>query len=154
MTDHKKVSIPMKVIEVDELMVPIIQWLNASPNILTFSCCQGDATGERVRDQPDLGNLWKDVKKVLKEVSEMSDGREHITPLIENLKVLADELPLVIFHCTEQETLRKVAYATQYVANITIDIYSGSLRYYIRFHSREALETFTERLKRENLDLR
>lgn len=42
MNDHPCKKIAIKSAEVDELMVPLINWLNAFESIYTTFCCQGD----------------------------------------------------------------------------------------------------------------
>jgi len=39
---HKTRRIPLKMIEVDLLIIPIVDWLNSFPGIFTLHSCQGD----------------------------------------------------------------------------------------------------------------
>lgn len=39
-TNHKTVKIPLKIIEVDEKIAPIVQWLNSYEGITTLFSCE------------------------------------------------------------------------------------------------------------------
>lgn len=41
---HKTQKIAIKMVEVDEKMVPVINWLNSFEGIYTRWCCEGDIT--------------------------------------------------------------------------------------------------------------
>lgn len=45
-TNHKTVNIPLKTIEVDEGIVPVVNWLNGMNGVFTMYSCQGQGPNE------------------------------------------------------------------------------------------------------------
>jgi tRNA(Phe) wybutosine-synthesizing methylase Tyw3 len=44
-SDHPTKTIAIKKASVDEMMIPLINWLNSYESIYTTYCCQGDKLG-------------------------------------------------------------------------------------------------------------
>jgi hypothetical protein len=44
---HKTLKMPLKMIEVDEKIAPVVRWLNSYPSVHTLFSCQGSAKDKR-----------------------------------------------------------------------------------------------------------
>lgn len=66
---HKTKKIAIKTAEVDEKIIPIIEWLNSFKSVRTLFCCQGDVKNRKgsnlpyilfvCEDKEDLANILK-----------------------------------------------------------------------------------------------
>ena len=54
--EHKTVDLPIKTAKVDELMIPVLNWLNSFADVQTRSCCEGYDEGE-LPDEPDENGI-------------------------------------------------------------------------------------------------
>ncbi len=50
---HKTKRIVIKKADVDELIIPVIEWLNDYSGVITFFSCQGEPTDDLVTDRVD-----------------------------------------------------------------------------------------------------
>jgi tRNA(Phe) wybutosine-synthesizing methylase Tyw3 len=50
--DHPCRRITIKEADVDELMIPLIKWLNSYESVVTFFCCQGEKNSTDSYDRP------------------------------------------------------------------------------------------------------
>jgi len=46
---HKTLKMPLKMIEVDVKIAPVVRWLNSYPSVHTLFSCQGSAKNKRPR---------------------------------------------------------------------------------------------------------
>ena len=117
-TNHKTESIPQRIIDVDEGMIALVQWLNSLDGVNTSYCCQGEYS------YPPSNNIWTQLNlPYVIFVCQEDDS------LIQILKALRD-FAVVSTECGE--------------FNLQVEYYKPQVpvRYVLKFRNRKVLDQF------------
>jgi hypothetical protein len=105
--------------EVDHDIVPVVEWLNGLPEVITLHSCQGEPAMREGKPLP-RGSL-----------------------LAADTLTLPKDQPYVTFFCGSQQTLLTILWAVAMYGVVEVNWHEGMVRHTIRFRSKELMETFT-----------
>lgn len=121
-TKHKTKKINLLTAEIDYGIIDVIKWLHKFENVITLFSCEGERNEK--------------IETV------------HCKNQIPHIQV---ETPYVIFLCFDKIELIQICEKLKTFAEIHVDFFEGSLRYYIKFNSKELLDEFKFIIKKEKI---